>query len=195
MRLYLKLFLAFGVPFGLLMGILYPYPALALLIGTVYGAIMAGIFGTLQHRAVRGKKKTSADGVQQQRNIEVDMPYDAAFAACLEAVGEIQRAQFRQIDRAAGTIKARTSINLLTYGEIITFRLQPLDAHTTCIRISSRPRLKTTLIDYGRNLEHVNRLSLYLRQRSASDHLRDDLADENALWEEDAAWDMLARKL
>jgi hypothetical protein len=83
----------------------------------------------------------------------------------------------------------------MTYGEIITFQLQSLDADTTLVRIASRPRLKTTLIDYGRNLEHVNRLSLYLRQRSASDHLRDEMPTTaiNEREMEDEAWEILAR--
>jgi hypothetical protein len=195
MRLYLKLFLAFGVPFGLLMGVFYPYPALVVLIGMLYGVIMSGIFGTIQHRSVRGKKQTHAAGVKHQRDIEIDMPYHAAFDACLAAVGELQRTKFREIDRFAGTIKVRTGINLMTYGEIITFQLQSLDADTTLVRIASRPRLKTTLIDYGRNLEHVNRLSLYLRQRSASDHLRDEMPTTaiNEREMEDEAWEILAR--
>lgn len=185
MRLYLKLFLAFGVPFSLLMGLFYPYPALVMLIGIAYGAVMSAVFGTVQHRAMRGKKLAQSAGVKQTREIEVDLPYQAAFKACLDALGEIQHAKLRDINKLSGSIKARTSINLMTYGEVITFQLQHLDADTTLIRIESRPRLKTTLIDYGRNLAHVNRLSLYLRQRSASDHLSVTFADAENLWDED----------
>lgn len=193
MRLYIKLFLAFGVPFGLLMGLFYPYPALVLLVGILYGAVMSGVFGTLQHRSVKGKKQTHTDGVKQAREFEIDLPYQQAFSACLDAVNEIQRAKIQMANSHTGVIRARTGINLMTYGEIITFHLQPLDADTTLIRIDSRPRLKTTLIDYGRNLEHVNRLSLYLRQRSASDHLSEQYSMEKALLMDEDELDMLVR--
>ena len=171
MKLYLKLWLAMAIPYGLLMAIFMTDPAVGALTGALFGTIMSLIFGTLQHQSFRGKKADAERSVKQSRNIELDLPIDEAFNLCLEAYTQLRRAVIRKIDRESHTIEIRTGINWLTYGEIITLHLSPIDLHTTEVVVNSRPRIKSVMIDYGRNLQNVNLIMLHLREQIASDHL------------------------
>lgn len=49
-----------------------------------------------------------------------------------------------------------------TWGERIEFTLTPVDAARTVVRIESRSRLRTTLVDYGQNFENVEKLRTLL---------------------------------
>ncbi|MCU0514938.1 MAG: hypothetical protein MUE40_20470 [Anaerolineae bacterium] len=175
MRVYLKLFFAAALPYGLLMGLLFTSVAAGIGFGVGAGLVLATIFGTLQHSAVDGKKAGSEAGVHHQRTIEIDLPLRAALALGREALAGVPGARLHSLhhDEAHGQarLEARTRLNWQTLGERITLRLDALDAVTTRITLESRPRYKTTLIDYGKNLHHVNLLSRYLRQHSAIDPL------------------------
>lgn len=171
MKLYLKLFLAMAIPYTLVMMLFTLNPGLALVSGILYGGAMSLLFGTIQHLSFRGKKADAEHSVRQSRTLEIDHNIDDTFNLCLEAYTVLKRAVIKKVDRQAATIEVRTGANLRTYGELITIKIAPLDAHTSTVTISSRPRVKSTMIDYGRNLRNVNLLALYLREQIASDHL------------------------
>lgn len=174
MSVYLKLFLAAAIPYAILMGLLFFSLPAGVAFGTGFGLVISTIFGTLQHSAYQGKKADGDRSVNQSRDIEIDVPLTEAFDLCLKALATLHRARVKKADPLSGLIEARTGINWKTYGEKVTFRLFRVDSHTTRIHLASRPRLKTALIDFGRNLYNINRLSVFLREASASDNLARD---------------------
>jgi hypothetical protein len=176
MNLYVKLFLAAAVPYGLVAALILHSPAFGVLFGVGIGIVIASIFGTLQHSAFQGKKADADRSVHQIRDIEIDVSYNEALALCQDSLKTLTRAHIKQLDADQGIIHARTGMNWKTYGERVTLSLLPIDQNTTRIRIESRPRLKTTLIDYGSNLYNVNCISLYLRQQSGTDNLAQDFS-------------------
>lgn len=188
MKIYLKLFFAAAIPYTVALSLLFRAPLLGLVLGLSFGALIAGVFGTLQVRSMEGKKRSDESyAVRQTREFEVDRPLDEALKLAKAAIESLdgtkvmKEASIRLTGHPTTTIEARTGLNWETYGEKITLRAEAVDADTTVIRIESRPRLRTTLIDYGRNLHHVNAISQYIREHTATDHLRlseDDADDE-----------------
>jgi hypothetical protein len=171
MQQYLKLFLAAALSYGVVIGLMSQSAWLGILFGVGIGLAIAGIFGTLHHQAFNELKKEADRSVYQERQIEVDLPYAAAWALALDALKTLPRVKIRKLDLVNGVLEAQTGLNLLTFGERITIQLRPLDTETTLLELVSRPRWRTALIDYGRNLQHIRDLLLYLRHASAADAL------------------------
>ncbi len=97
------------------------------------------------------------------REIEVDIPYDEAFDLCLKAVKSL-KCRIREANRNLGKIMAikltKVPLDWLFNQDLITVELQKLDGRTR-IKISSQlyPYPATEYyIDYGSNLENVERL-------------------------------------
>jgi hypothetical protein len=182
MKVYLKLFLAAMIPYALAFSVMTRNTGMAIGVGVVLGLIIAGIFGTLQIRSMKGKKKADETyAVNQEREMEIDLPFDRALELTRTAVLSISGATIMKEyspEEGAVVIGARTGLNWETYGEKIGLYLERIDADTTLLRVESRPRLRTTLIDYGRNLHNVNAISLYVREHTASDHLQTVTQDE-----------------
>jgi len=180
MKVYIKLFLAAAIPYSLALSLLFRSPILGTVLGVFFGVLIAGVFGTLQVHSMQGKKRADASyAVHQTREIEIDVPLDQALVLARAALQSIAGVIIKPTPTAPHKIEARTGLNWETYGERITLSIAPLDADTTTIRIESRPRLRTTLIDYGRNLHYVNAISQFLREHTAADHL--SLKDDQAL--------------
>lgn len=180
MKVYLKLFLAAAIPYMLALSWLLHNDTLAAVVGIGFGLLISGVFGTLQVRSMQGKKRDDGSyAVHQIREIEIDRSFDEATMLARAALRDIHGLKILResgltmtLEEAYGTIDARTGLNWETYGEKISLRVTRLDDDTSRIRIESRPRLRTTLIDYGRNLHNVNTISMYLRGQTAADHLR-----------------------
>ena len=123
MKLYLRLFLAMSIPYGVMMSVFMLNPVAGLLSGLFFGAVMALIFGTVQHLSFRGKKAQASRSVKQARTVELDLTLDEAFNLCLETYGTLRKAVIKKIDRENGIIEIRTGMNWLTYGELVTLEL------------------------------------------------------------------------
>ena len=168
----LKIFLTNGIPIGIFMGILYSalYGLYAGLIsglstGLIFGFLMFMILGVLHSRAVKtlaGENTAEAMETCQVRNIKLQLPYDSTFDLCMESLNMISRCNVRQEDRSQGNIIARSSINWKTWGDTISFDIERTNDEYTNIKVSSRPTSWTTLVDYGKNLENVQKIAAFL---------------------------------
>ena len=176
MNIYLKLFLATGIPFGIFMGIFYSFRygfssglADGLFAGIFFGGFMSLILGFLHSRSVKrmpyGKSKEAMD-VHHVRNIELRVSYDKAFDLCIESLNLIKRSKIRKEDRSQGKIDARAGINWKTWGDLISLDVRKKDNDRTQVIVLSRPVVRTTLVDYGKNLENVERISSFLKEKS-----------------------------
>jgi hypothetical protein len=172
---YLKLFLATGIPFGTLAGLFYtvlyglPFGSVAgLLAGVFFGGLMSLILGSLHIRSVgrvQSERAGGALGVHHVRSIELALPYDEAFDLCIESLRSIRKCRIQEEDRLRGKIVARTGITWKTWGDVITFELRRIEGNRTLVTVSSRPVVRTTLVDYGKNLENVERICSFLKER------------------------------
>jgi len=174
MALYLKVFLATGLPFGALaVVLLLPF---GLDVAVVFGAL-AGLFfgGTMSlilvtlHLQVAKRVQTEPGktpfGVHQSRHVDLAMPYDTAFDLCGESLQRVGGHKIQEQDRERGRIVAKTAFSWKSSGEIITFSITSGDANHASVEISSRPVMRTALADYGKNAENVERIKSFLRER------------------------------
>jgi hypothetical protein len=176
MNIYLKLFLAAGIPFGIFMGIFYILVdgliiglIKGLIAGILFGGLMSLILGLLHTSSVKrmpyGKSK-EAMKVHQVRNIELQLPYDKVFNLCVDSLGLIKECEIQEKDHLQGKIVAKSGTTWKSWGEIITFQLHKIDNKTTQVIVSSRPVVSTTIVDYGKNLENVERITSFLKEQN-----------------------------
>lgn len=174
MNRYLRLFLATGIPFGIFMGIFYSlrygFPSGlvdGLFKGIFFGLFMSLILGFLHSRSVKrmpSGKSEKAIGVHHVRNVELQFPYDKAFNLCIESISLIKKCKIQKEDRSQGKIVAKTGMTWKTWGDVISFEVRKIDNDRTQVLVSSRPAVRTTLVDYGKNLENVERISSFLKE-------------------------------
>jgi len=170
----LKIFLANGLAFGIFMGILFSclyglntgLPA-GLMSGLVFGFIMYVILGFLHSRAVSrisGVSSPESMSSFQIRNIKLRVPFDKAFDLCVASIGLIRNCRVREQDRSRGSIVARSSVNWKTWGDTISFEIAGSGSEETDVRVSSRPTARSTIVDYGKNLENVEKIVAFLQK-------------------------------
>lgn len=174
MSLYLKVFLAAGMFFGAFMGIFFlPYGLGAALVGGVLAGLFFGGSTSLilvplhLHFAkqVRTEAGKTPYGVHQDRHVDSALPFDASFDLCVESLQRVGGYQIQEQDRQQGRIVAKTSLSWKSAGEVITFSVVSVDANHSSVEISSRPVMRTTLADYGKNAENVEKITRFLRER------------------------------
>ena len=166
-------------------------------------ALEFGVLWYFHPRATRGKSKDGSSSVEQQRSVEIDLPYDAAFDLAQEAVtaltgtrlkvigGDKIKARVKQADRRTGKIEGRTRshwwIIPSLYEEMrIDIQLERVTPDVTRVHIRSQPRMSTVVFDFGYSLNNVNGIAHYLRRAVADDAITDharlqDDADQSAV--------------
>lgn len=173
--------------------------AVAGLMGLLTAALATASYryrGHLQRKAFTGKKQADESlSSRQERSIEIDMPYGAAFDLALEAVQTLhkqavpqpeddsllmrletwvprkQLLRIHEQDREAGTIHAGLRSKVFGLDNVMDFsridlQLEEVDSATTRIIISSKPAMLGEYYDLGKNLHYVNLLAKYMRYHS-----------------------------
>ena len=179
LKLYSKIFFATGVPFGVFFGLVcsvagaligsspdVPFSTaqgafFGFLFGSAgsgipFGASMALILGTL-HLA-----NSDSPHVRHQRAILLDVDRDEAMRLCQEAIRKLKDVNPRAT--SPRRIEAKTGITWRTFGDLITCDIEPAETDTQKVVVQSRPRVRTTVVDYGSNLENVEAIVSYLVQ-------------------------------
>ena len=173
LKLFLKLFLAMGIPFGIVMGIFYSFQygfsvglVAGLFAGILFGCFMSLILGFLHIRSVKqipsGKPEEAMD-VHHLRSIELQFPYDKAFNLCIESLSLIKKCKIQKENRSQGKIIAKAGMTWKTWGDVISFDMRKIDNNRTQVTVSSRPIVRTTLVDCGKNLKNVEKIIRFLK--------------------------------
>jgi hypothetical protein len=172
----IKIFLISAVPFAFFMGAYYSFRydvrngiIAGLTGGVAVGLTLAVIVVFLHRRCVQkisGRYPDEKMEVNTTRDIELKIPFDQAFDLCIESLDCINRCNIMEKDRHQGKIAAKTGINWKTWGDTISFRLSRLNDDTTRVIVSSRPTARTTLVDFGKNLENVRIIISWLKDSS-----------------------------
>ena len=170
-HLFFKLQLISGIPFGLMIGIIslqkgemsdamFNGILSGLVFGTVVSFILISLHKSLSRKVVPGASIHDFD-IHQKRNIELDIPIEQAFSLCIKSLKTINRCRVIAQSLDNGEIKARAGLNLKTWGDDIYFKLTH-ETGSTVVEISSRPSAKSTLVDFGKNLDNVERIKRIL---------------------------------
>lgn len=105
--------------------------------------------------------------VLRTNTIQLDMSVKEAFEICEEyCVKENLSTEQRNPD--TGILKAKQGLSWKAWGYIINFEINESEHGNAEVKISSRPRLKWTLADYGKSLENVGKATEFLQKSSDS---------------------------
>lgn len=162
---YIKLFLLTSVPFGIIFS-LYYFIIFGYLIplfyiifgGLTFGFLMTIIIGSINYFSIKRlnlEKSKEAYKLHHIRSFDITLSYNEVYKKCLKSVNLIQNCKIKYKDYSTGKIEALTGLNLKSWGEIITFDLQKIDKNKTQVKISSKPAVPITFVDYGKNLENI----------------------------------------
>jgi hypothetical protein len=132
-------------------------------------AVLGLIMTFIHSRIVKRKASELSEdrfGVHQQRALTLHLPYDRAFDLCSESL-QFLGGRIKKTERSAGKIEAQTAWTTRTFGCVVSYEIKPIGERLTEILITSRPKVRTTLVDYGENLENVETLCEFLAERDA----------------------------
>ncbi len=178
-KLYLKLFIISGFPFALIAGMILTHKD-GILNKVIFGSISGLLFGLAASSILMflhislGRKVvpeiTDYDpAVHQKDQVKVPLPYNEAFSLCLESLKTIKKCEIEAEVLSEGKITARAGLNWKTWGDIISLKLKKINNDNTDVWISSRPYARTTLLDFGKNLQNVWKIKEYLLGHSGID--------------------------
>jgi hypothetical protein len=157
--LFLRLFLPFGIGFGLLYSGLTHTDSVR---EFVLSAVISGSIVGASTALVLGRRVVSANVIDGRPAGEVALRVEKS----VEMVGQRENAtrraeqallgvvEARSIDQDDGMLTARTGFSGASWGERITVRVSPNGAGTT-VTVRSVPRFPLTLIDFGANRRNV----------------------------------------
>ena len=166
---YLRLFVVTGVAFGLLMAVVLgaSFAVLdmdagvgavgGLAAGLPFGLAMSAILGTGHVIGHRRTPPGTSLGPRQEETVAV--PGDPGLSDRVMGALWSLPAEVTDADVPAGRYVARTRRSWKSWGEEVVVQLSG-DPARPLVTVTSRPTVRTTLVDYGRgrhNVEHVLR--------------------------------------
>ena len=173
MNLYLKVFLAMAIPFAAMTGFVIASDAgtvsgisTGVAAGAAFGALASIILVTLHNKAIERlpfPNDVKTNTVKQTKSVLVDWDYDTAFERCARVISDYGCRQI-QPDPRHGTIISKSKLDIFSALQAIGMRVIEHEPGNCEIQIISRPKMPTTLLDYGRNLRNVEELAQRLRQ-------------------------------
>jgi hypothetical protein len=168
----IKISIAAGILSGFLVGIFFALfcgvsmgIAGGLITALITGTVLFLIMGPLHEMFVKkiaGDGFEGSTGVYHVREIEMPWSFDESFDLCVRSLYVISRSRVIETDHSGGRILARTGINWKTWGDTISFEVSASRKRSSKIRVSSRPTAMTTIVDFGKNLQNVNRIVSFM---------------------------------
>jgi len=153
------------------MGVLYSIQNQNILAGSIGGAIAGILFGLIisafnyitdKKLKKEGMVNNSAD-VYQVREYIVNKPSAEIIDIFKEALSKLKK--YKVVKEEKNSITAKTGFSWKSFGEIIILSSKSMNDTESIIKISSRPSIKTTLVDYGINFQNVEILARYFKTK------------------------------
>lgn len=172
--LYLKVFLLLGIPFGMFLSLFDLIIGLGFNLDTFiyrvcfFGTGMALLMVTMQLIGLRrlGIKNFTRENLKVIQTKTVKSSDDRQILISkLKADPTLAKMQLQE---KPGEVDLSSDMSLWSWGETISIKSNP-SAGINEYEIESRPKLKITLADFGRNMRNVNHIEKLLRLRSPSE--------------------------
>lgn len=120
---------------------------------------------TQRARAVAVAKGIRVEGVRATKSVKLDVGSEA-LRERIRSIVQSQR-RFSRVEEAPGGVDVYVRGNIWTWGEVIEIRFSETDEGTE-INAICRPRLATTLIDYGQSASDLRLFIDLLLRRTES---------------------------
>lgn len=170
-RQFWRVAMAMGVPFGLSMAIFMHFSfgsrlgltwtiGLGCGAGACFGLTMAAFLVGFSQRS---SGSATAAPVCQIRMLELSCTRDEAMKRAAEALARLRGSRRPTIDAANGTAAKKTGLSWKSWGEEVLVRIEGHDGDTCRVLVVSRPRIRTTLVDYGVNARNADLVEAALR--------------------------------
>lgn len=114
---------------------------------------------------VTDKYKITSQGSHSTGHVELELPIALLEEAVSEVASQLPRLKARSVGGHAAELVAR--INVKTWGSRITVQYKSLDESRTLVEASSRPKVSTTLIDYGQSRDDLRDFFSALERHAA----------------------------
>ncbi|WP_054027694.1 hypothetical protein [Bacillus sp. FJAT-28004] len=108
------------------------------------------------------------NGISVVNSIEFEAEGDKEeiFTICLESINCLKKCQIGQLNKGKGIFSVNIGINWRTWGDIIHFDIKGINENKCIVEVTSRPKMETTLIDFGKNLENIIKITNYLKSKT-----------------------------
>ncbi len=165
---YIKLFLFLGIPFGLIMLVNDLIFGDSINIQHIFfrvvffGGFMSLLLGTFHiiRLKMNGVGELSSANLSVRQKKEVQSSAD--FQRLLNAIKTDPVLKKMDIKSGEKTVILKSGLNLFSWGERILINVASESNALTTYEISSEPDLKTTFVDFGKNLENITRIEKVL---------------------------------
>jgi hypothetical protein len=152
--------LLFGVPITFLLWLRFgANGVLAGVLGAIAWAIFMAIALVPLDLWMTRKLPKDALRPNQSREVEVSEPCNEVFELIKSSVAELPFMKSYTAVMEDGVIYGRTKRSWTSFGEDIVIAVNPLNATRTRVKITSRPRLRYTLLDYGKNYRNIEAIT------------------------------------
>jgi hypothetical protein len=169
-KLYLRTFLLLGIPYGLLTAgfdfadgngfRLWKFLFSTFFFGVTMSFLLVSFHKySLKKNGVQEMTDQNL-GVSQKKNLKSEFNKSELIEK-LKSDPIIGKMKMQEIENG---IILKTGMTLLSWGEEIRIILQTKGESDFDYQISSRPKLKITLVDFGKNLENVTRIENVMKK-------------------------------
>lgn len=167
--MYFKIFFATSISLGLMLGIqtgltkgLVSGIKTGATLGLFFGFFMSMILGTLQKFKIKKISNSSNISPTQSITIELESSLEVAFNRCIQALtllGAIIQSKAHSPDKTKSEISALSGMTWKNSGEIITIRMMSTGNRKVKIKITSSPKSKITIVDFGKGRKNIEKIA------------------------------------
>ncbi len=136
----------------------------ALCSGVIFGIAMCVCCGWPHVICSRRRGQTDPSRASHATRLELGLAPPIAYEKCLAAVKRLRFSMRIDVADNPALIRARTALTMESFGERIEVRLSPKGDGRTEVSISSRPRVRLTIADFGVNFANVQKLRAGIAQ-------------------------------
>lgn len=130
--------------------------------GIVFGVLMASIM-LLTNRRIKGTNQAGSS-TYHERIISLSGSTDEVLDLCKKALSSLNRKySIKLCDKENGILQVKLGMTMKSWGDIVEFKLEKTDTdkmYNVCV--SSRPWVRTTMVDWGSNLDNVEKIGAFL---------------------------------
>lgn len=174
MSKYLEIWVKSGCCYGVAMSVFYMAQQRNIASGALSGLLAGVLFGgataaltVVSDKWLRKKGiEQHSASVNQTKSLKIFLPSSAVEPFVKTALLSLPKVTFKGFED--NTFHAKTGSTWKSFGEDISISLYSEDSHTV-VHVSSQPKIKTTIADYGKNFENVHAICSHIKSALGED--------------------------